>query len=193
VGFTASLKTWTTEILYAADLNNEFTNVYNSLNGTLGNDGKFAALQATGLITATGGVSGHLTGSVTGAVTGDVTGNITGSAGTIDTTADSTTNATYYPCWVATDGLSKLVKVSAGFTINPLTSGLTVGTLTSTGAFGCNGATAQPVYSGVAASATTGATNNTPYGYTSGAQADGIVTLINKIRAALIAVGIMSA
>lgn len=42
-----------------------------------------------------------------------------------------------------------------------------------------------------AAVAATGASNSTPYGYTTAAQADAIVTLLNEIRAALIAKGII--
>jgi len=42
-----------------------------------------------------------------------------------------------------------------------------------------------------AAVATTGATTTTPYGYTTAAHADGIVTLLNEMRAALVAAGIM--
>lgn len=40
--------------------------------------------------------------------------------------------------------------------------------------------------------ATTAATNVSPFGYTTGAQADAIITLLNNIRAALVANGIMS-
>jgi hypothetical protein len=40
-----------------------------------------------------------------------------------------------------------------------------------------------------AAVATTGATNTTPYGFTTAAQADAIVTLVNELRAALVALG----
>lgn len=42
-----------------------------------------------------------------------------------------------------------------------------------------------------AAVATTGATNATPYGFTTAAQADAIVTLVNELRAALVAVGVI--
>lgn len=42
-----------------------------------------------------------------------------------------------------------------------------------------------------AAVATTGATNTAPYGYTTAAQADAIVTLLNEIRAALVEKGII--
>ncbi len=43
-----------------------------------------------------------------------------------------------------------------------------------------------------AAVATTGATNSSPYGYTTAAQADAIVTLVNEIRAALVAKGLIA-
>ena len=42
-----------------------------------------------------------------------------------------------------------------------------------------------------AAVATTGATNSTPYGYTTAAQANAIVTLLNEIRAALVEKGLI--
>jgi hypothetical protein len=60
------------------------------------------------------------------------------------------------------------------------------------GKFGCNAATAQGPYVSGGAVAGTGSTNVAPYGFTTAAQADGIVTLLNNIRAALVAVGIMS-
>lgn len=49
----------------------------------------------------------------------------------------------------------------------------------------------QPASANQAAVATTGATNATPYGFTTAAQADGIVTLLNQIRSDLVAVGIL--
>jgi len=49
----------------------------------------------------------------------------------------------------------------------------------------------RPVGAGQAAVATTGATNSTPYGYTTAAQADAIVTLVNKIRTDLVALGLI--
>lgn len=42
-----------------------------------------------------------------------------------------------------------------------------------------------------AAVATTGASNSSPYGYTTAAQADAIVTLLNEVRACLVAKGLM--
>ena len=42
-----------------------------------------------------------------------------------------------------------------------------------------------------AAVATTGATNTTPYGFTTAAQADAIVTLVNELRAAMVAAGLI--
>ena len=45
----------------------------------------------------------------------------------------------------------------------------------------------------VAAVAATGSSNSSPYGYTTAAQADAIVTLVNAMRTALINHGIMAA
>ena len=42
-----------------------------------------------------------------------------------------------------------------------------------------------------AAVATTGATNSTPYGYSSEAQANAIVTLLNELRAAMVEKGLI--
>ena len=71
------------------------------------------------------------------------------------------------------------------------TGAITGGALVAVGGFGCNGATAQTAVSAGAAVATTAATNVTPFGYTTAAQADRIVALLNTIRAALIANGIL--
>lgn len=74
-------------------------------------------------------------------------------------------------------------------------NGNSVGAVTSVvagGAFGCNG---QPAQTSVAAGAlvsTTGATSTTPFGYTTAAQANDIVTKINTILTALKANGILS-
>ena len=56
-----------------------------------------------------------------------------------------------------------------------------------------HGATPVAQRSGAAqaAVATTTATNSTPYGYTTAAQANAIVTLLNEIRATLVQKGIM--
>lgn len=61
-----------------------------------------------------------------------------------------------------------------------------------TGQFGANGASPQAAATSGGAVATTGSTNTAPYGFTTAAQADGIVALLNAIRAALVANGIMS-
>lgn len=50
---------------------------------------------------------------------------------------------------------------------------------------------AQPASANQAAAATTAATNVTPYGYTTQAQADAIITLLNEIRSVLVAEGLM--
>jgi hypothetical protein len=64
-------------------------------------------------------------------------------------------------------------------------------TLTVTGAFGCNGKTPQTSATAHAAVVATAATNVSPYGFATAAQANDIVTLLNQIRAALVANGIM--
>lgn len=66
------------------------------------------------------------------------------------------------------------------------------GSIDGNGAFGCNGATPQTSATAGAAVATTASTQTTPYGYTTQAQADDIVTRLNEIRAALVANGIMT-
>jgi len=58
--------------------------------------------------------------------------------------------------------------------------------------FGCNGKSAQAAVSSGAAISTTASTNSAPYGYTTQAQADRIVALVNSIQSALIANGILT-
>lgn len=64
--------------------------------------------------------------------------------------------------------------------------------LTLSGGLGCNGEAAQTSAASGGAVLATGSTQTTPFGFATAAQADGIVTLLNKIRAALVANGIMS-
>lgn len=65
-----------------------------------------------------------------------------------------------------------------------------VGHLTTTPVgFHGTAATAQRAGAAQAAVAGTASTNVTPFGYTTAAQADGIVTLLNEIRTALVAKG----
>lgn len=72
------------------------------------------------------------------------------------------------------------------------TGGTVTGALTVTGAAGFNGKAPQtPLASGGNMTATA-ATNVAPYGFTTAAQADQIADRINKIQAALIAIGIQS-
>lgn len=52
--------------------------------------------------------------------------------------------------------------------------------------------TIQRTGSAQAAVAVTGATNSTPYGFTTAAQADALVTLVNELRAALVAKGMIA-
>lgn len=71
------------------------------------------------------------------------------------------------------------------------TGAIAGGTLVAVGGFGCNGTTAQAAVTVGAAVATTAATNVAPYGFTTAAQADRIVSLLNTIRAALVSNGIL--
>lgn len=71
------------------------------------------------------------------------------------------------------------------------TSSITGDSLVATNGFGCNGQTAQTEAAIGAAIVTTAATNSSPYGYATQAQADDIVARVNTIRAALIANGIL--
>lgn len=65
------------------------------------------------------------------------------------------------------------------------------GNLVAPAAFGCNGKTAQTAYaSGGTVSGS--ATQTTPWGYPSAAEANAIVTILNNVVAALVANGIMS-
>ena len=49
----------------------------------------------------------------------------------------------------------------------------------------------QPTSSNQAAVATTGATQTTPWGFTTEAQANGIITLLNRLRTDLVSAGII--
>lgn len=92
------------------------------------------------------------------------------------------------------------IDANTGVTLNPSTPGsmdnVTIGATTQRVgrflAFGCNGSAAQTAFASGGAVATTGATNTTPFGYTTAAQANAIVTLVNNIRTALVNNGIMS-
>lgn len=83
-----------------------------------------------------------------------------------------------------------------------LASGVNIATNTGTGTiigvtasqkvgFHGTGATIQRGSADQAAVATTGATNIGPFGYTTAAQANAIVTLVNELRAALVAKGLI--
>lgn len=71
-------------------------------------------------------------------------------------------------------------------------AGMKIGTAT-TELIAFHGATpvAQRASADQAAVATTGATNTTPYGFTTAAQANAVVTLVNELRAALVEKGLI--
>ena len=72
------------------------------------------------------------------------------------------------------------------------TTGLKIGADT-TGKLAFHGSTpvVQRAGAAQAAVAGTGSTNSSPYGFTTSAQADAIVTLVNELRAALVEKGII--
>jgi hypothetical protein len=86
------------------------------------------------------------------------------------------------------------ITISAGFNIAFGTTGVggQIGTTTSQliGFHGTAG-TIQRASAAQAAVATTTATQTTPWGFTTQAQADGIVTLVNEIRTVLVNKGLM--
>lgn len=63
----------------------------------------------------------------------------------------------------------------------------------ATSLIGFYGATpaVQPSATAQSAVATTASTTTTPYGYTTSAQAEGVVTLLNQIRSDLVTLGLL--
>ena len=91
------------------------------------------------------------------------------------------------PTWTAAHAFS------AGLTgtTAALSGAVSGDSLTAVNGFGCNSKAAQTEVTVNAAVAGTASTNVAPFGYTTAAQADAIVTVLNQIRAALIADGIL--
>jgi len=84
----------------------------------------------------------------------------------------------------ATDSLeSNTPKTGGGYVVGQSTSDLV--------AFYGGTAIAQRANASQAAVTTTAATTTSPWGYSTSAQADGIVTLVNELRAALVAINII--
>ena len=86
------------------------------------------------------------------------------------------------------------VSVPSGFVGEMLDAGFLLSQSgTATGKQGFYGATPIVQRTGAtqAAVVTTAATSTTPYGFASAAQADAIVTLVNELRAALVALGMI--
>jgi hypothetical protein len=101
---------------------------------------------------------------------------------------------------LATTNTARLrVKAAGGFLIYDgndfelgTTNGTKIGTATSQ-RFAFYNATPVPQRSGAAqvAVATTAATNTTPWGFSTQAQADGVITLLNEVRASLVSLGLI--
>lgn len=85
------------------------------------------------------------------------------------------------------------IKLGVGNIELDTTTGTKIGSAASQ-KLGFLGATpiVQRVGAAQAAVVTTSATNSSPYGFATGAQADAIVTLVNELRAALVAFGLIS-
>lgn len=128
-----------------------------------------------------GTISGGLNvGSATGAGTGDIrtSGGLALNGGAVN---EATINS-----------VAEVNSLSAVNIITDTTTGTKIGTAT-TQKLGFFNATpvVQRAGAAQAAVATTGATNTTPYGFTTAAQANAIITLLNEIRATLVELGLM--
>lgn len=185
--------------------------------GTIGsttpNSGKFTTLQATNTVTlspANHSITMSPTGSGTvtispatlGSINKMTIGGTTAETGTF-TTLQATSAVTFTP---ANQNLTFAPTGSGIVTINPATLGsidrvslgqtipaaVRASILTVDGAFGCNSKAAQTSYTSGGVVTTTSSTNIAPYGYTTSAQADDIITKLNNVIAALVANGIMS-
>lgn len=125
--------------------------------------------------------------------------NIEGTRGTqsgcltVQVNDDNQTPSDVFPLWSGGFAGQRRARISSTtFKFNPLSGQLTANALVATTGFGCNGKTAQTAYASGGAVAVTGSTNVAPYGYTTSAQADDIVTKLNKVITALKNDGIMS-
>ena len=87
---------------------------------------------------------------------------------------------------IATEHVSAPIRFWQNGGIKMIISG---GSVTITGAFGCNGKTAQTSYS-VGSAASAGGTGTAAGGYDTAAHRDALITLVNNMRLALIANGI---
>ena len=105
---------------------------------------------------------------------------------------DTTTNLSFFPVFVSgIAGEHRLVTSGANWFYNPSTGTATAKQLVATTGFGCNGKSAQVAYvSGGAAPA--GGIGTAAGGYDTAVNRDAAITLLNNIRLALIANGIMS-
>jgi hypothetical protein len=143
-------------------------------------------------ITPINGGTGSTGGAIPSTLNPVLTGDVTSPGGTTLTTLGTVNGS---PGTYGTGTNVASVQVNAkGLTLVasnvPITGA--PGPFTAVGAFGCNTKSAQSAYASGGSVVTTGATNAAPYGYTTAAQANAIVTLLNNIQAALVANGIMS-
>lgn len=119
----------------------------------------------------------------------------TGTAGSVTTDADLsfTTDTLTVTKIAATQFTGNITIADAINVILNTTTGTKIGTATTQKlAFYNSTPIVQRSGAAQAAVATTAATNVAPFGYTTQAQADAIVTLVNEIRAALVALGLIA-
>lgn len=112
---------------------------------------------------------------------------------TVQVNDDNLTPDDVFPMWSGGFAGQRRARISSlTFKFNPLSGQLTAKALVATTGFGCNGKTAQTAYASGGAVVTTASVNVAPYGYTTAAQADDIVTKLNNVITALKNDGIMS-
>jgi hypothetical protein len=155
-----------------------------AIGATSASSGKFTTLAASGQITST-----VADGTPPMVVTS--TTEVANLRAATAATADNAALAAVATVAVALQTARTIGGVSFDGTAS-ITVATATGSFTVSLGFGCNGKTAQTAAASGGAVATTGATNAVPFGYTTAAQADDIVTKLNAIRAALVANGIMS-
>lgn len=140
-------------------------------------------------------VAGTLLAKFSG-TTVDVTGSVRASQQLVSTVATGTAPLTVTSTTKVTNLNADLLDGNdwaAPGTIGATTPGIArFSDVTVTGNFGCNGKPSQGAVASGGAVSGTGATNVSPYGFSTAAQANDIITKLNTIQAALIANGIMS-
>lgn len=141
-----------------------------AIGNTTPNTGAFTTVSATGVLTST-------------LATGTAPFTVASTTNVANLNASSLNGATFS----APGAIGSVTRGSVDCTQFTATGDATI-----VGKFGCNLATAQAAAASGGLVTSTGATNVAPYGYTTAAQANEIITKLNAVIAALVACGIMS-